>query len=352
MAASVLASGTALRCFAQRPGPALPGPVAVGWPEQLDPAEAAQLLVDLGLSSRRMALELYFRSTDSAACFRPGPHLLPRQAPPRLLRSLLCRSEDRPKARLTIPEGFTRFAIADRLEQLGICARPAFLHLSADVSLLHSLGVEAVDVMGADTAEGYLFPATYELFLDSDPRRVVRRLVSETERRWQQLQAAHPGAVAELEEELGWGRHEVLTLASMVEREARAPEERALIASVFFNRLRDPAFRPKLLQSDPTAAYGCLALPAQIPSCARFEGVTTPEINTDPQNRYSTYVHEGLPPGPIANPGSAAIEAVLAPAETGYLYFVATGDGTHHEFSRDYDAHRAAVRRLRTRARR
>ncbi|MBW2525054.1 MAG: endolytic transglycosylase MltG [Deltaproteobacteria bacterium] len=348
-AALILTSAAALRCFSQRPGPALDAPVVVGWPEGLDAAEAAGLLADLGLTSRRRTLELYLRSTDASSCFRAGPHLLPRQAPPALLRQLLCRTSDRPVVRVVIPEGFTRFAIASRLQQLGVCAERAFLHVSADTVLLHALGVEAVDAAGGDTAEGYLFPATYELPLDSDPPVVLRRLVSETERRWRRLVAAHPGVLAELEQELEWGRHEVLTLASMVEREAGAAEERPVIASVFFNRLRDPSFRPKLLQSDPTAAYGCLAMPADIPSCATFAGVPTPAINADPANRYSTYAHEGLPPGPIANPGELAIEAVLAPADTTYLYFVATGDGAHHTFSSDYRSHREAVDRLRAR---
>mgnify|MGYP001823342983 CR=1 FL=1 len=352
VAAAILASGTALRCFAHQPGPALEESVAVGWPPGLDAAEAAQLLADLGLTTRPTALELYLRSTEASSCFRPGPHLLPSQAPPELLRQLLCRGPDRPVVRVTIPEGFTRFAVAERLERLGVCAKAAFLHASSDVVLLHSLGVEAADVAGADTAEGYLFPATYELGLDSDPRRVLRRFVTEADRRWQRLQAAHPGVLADLERELGWGRHEVLTLASMIEREARVAEERPVIASVFFNRLRDDAFRPKLLQSDPTSAYGCLAMPERIAACSGFSGVPTPQINADPRNSYSTYVNEGLPPGPIANPGAAAIDAALAPAETSYLYFVATGDGAHHVFSDDYESHRRAVDRLRDRSER
>lgn len=349
LAATVLASGALLRCFAVRPGPALPASVSVGWPDQLTAAEAAELLADLGLSSSRAALELYFRSSDASSCFRPGPHLLPGQASPQLLRKLLCRTTDRPRVRVTIPEGFTRFAVAERFQRRGVCARDAFLHATTDERLLHSLGVEAVDVAGADTAEGYLFPATYELHLDSDPRGVLRRLVTEMDRRWQRVLEAHPGTMARLEEELGWGRHEVLTLASMVEREARAAEERRLVASVFFNRLRDPEFRPKLLQSDPTAVYGCLVMRERIGACAGFDGKATPAINTDPANRYSTYVHEGLPPGPIANPGAASIEAVLDPAETGYLFFVAIGDGTHHVFSEEYEGHRRAVDRLRQR---
>jgi UPF0755 protein len=115
---------------------------------------------------------------------------------------------------------------------------------------------------------------------------------------------------------------------------------------VFLNRLRSPAFVPKYLQSDPTATYGCFALPADIPACRDFSGRPSPAINDDPANRYSTYVHTGLPPGPIASPGAAAVEAVLAPAQSPYFYFVAAGGG-RHAFSVDLAQHQQAVERLR-----
>jgi len=137
----------------------------------------------------------------------------------------------------------------------------------------------------------------------------------------------------------------VLTLASMIEKEARASDERPLIASVFFNRLRDPEFRPaRMLQSDPTASYGCVVAGEEIPSCAGFHGNVTPALLRDASNPYNTYRHAGLPPGPIANPGEASISAVLAPAESDFLYFVAKGQGTgRHTFSRTFAEHREAL---------
>ena len=128
-----------------------------------------------------------------------------------------------------------------------------------------------------------------------------------------------------------------LILASMVEKEAAAAEERGLIASVFLNRLRDPSFRPKLLQSDPTAIYGCLVMPQRIAACDDFAGHATPALNRDPNNAYSTYVTVGLPLGPIANPGEASVLAVLAPPTTKYQYFVAAGDGAHHVTPTSYE---------------
>jgi UPF0755 protein len=180
--------------------------------------------------------------------------------------------------------------------------------------------------------------------LDSDPRLVVRRLVAESDKRWAALLAAHEDGFASLRASLGFGRREVLTLASIVEKEAVVDEERPVIASVFLNRLLDPAFKSHRLQSDPTAMYGCVAAPDEAPSCAGYSGKATPAINNDPKNRYSTYTHSKLPPGPIANPGAKSIEAVLAPAATRFLFFVAAGRG-RHTFSETLDAHNEAVRK-------
>ena len=94
--------------------------------------------------------------------------------------------------------------------------------------------------------------------------------------------------------------------------------------------MRDSSFTPKLLQCDPTAGYGCLATPASIPSCANYTGKITHDIVADAANPYNTYKHEGLPPGPIANPGLKSLEAAMAPASTRWLYFVARGDGAEH----------------------
>ena len=139
------------------------------------------------------------------------------------------------------------------------------------------------------------------------------------------------------------GVRDVVTLASMVEKEAAVDDERPTIASVFLNRLRDPGFHPRRLECDPTASYGCLVAPQKAASCAGFTGKATAAIEHDPDNPYSTYTHEGLPPGPIANPGARALESVMAPATTRYLYFVAKGDG-HSSFSETYEAHAGAVR--------
>lgn len=296
----------------------------------------AQRLAAAGLVRWPRVFALYLKMTGRAAAVAPGTHLLTDDLSPGALMARIERRGSAGKAKVTIPEGYTRFDIGKRLAQAHVCTSRAWLDATSDPALLAELHIEGA------SAEGYLFPATYELTMDSAAADVVRRLKVELDRRYAALESAHQPAVLELSRDLGWGEREILTLASMVEKEAAVDEERPMIASVFLNRLRDPSFTPKLLQCDPTAGYGCLAAPERSVACAGYAGKVTHDIVSDAWNPYNTYKHEGLPPGPISNPGAKSIEAVLAPATTRYLYFVARGEG-RHTFSETYAAHAAAV---------
>jgi UPF0755 protein len=248
--------------------------------------------------------------------------------------------------KVVIPEGLTRFDIARRLEAAEVCDHAGFLLATQDPELLSRLRLKG------DSAEGFLFPATYDLPKDSDPETLVERLVTEFEKRLAIVEKAHPEGRILLARTLNFGTLEIVTLASIVEREAAVAEERPLIASVFLNRLRDPAFTRHVLQSDPTSGYGCarareltelqLAPNAPPPSCAEYTGKILPAMNQDVANVYSTYTHEGLPPGPIANPGQASLLAVLAPAETAFFYFVAKGAG-RHAFAATFEEHKKNI---------
>jgi UPF0755 protein len=238
--------------------------------------------------------------------------------------------------RILIPEGFSRFEIAARLEEYGICSADAFLDATEDRSLLASYGVDAND------AEGYLFPDTYEFDDQSKPRRVVERMLANWTRRYEEIQAEYAGQLAALDD---WTTHDIITLASVVEKEAAVPSERARIAGVFWNRLKSKRFLPRRrLQADPTVQYGCVAVPEAAPSCEGYDGRITRAMLDDPENPYNTYRHSGLPPGPISNPGKAAITAVIDPERHDYFYFVARGSGRHH-FSKTLRQHNIAVRR-------
>jgi UPF0755 protein len=325
-------------------GPGEGREVELDWPADLGPEGAAARLGAAGLIGSPSLFAWYLRITHGANEFRPGPHLLTDDLSPseivarmRPHTGVVDRLRLGPKVRVTLPEGFNRFDIAKRMQAQRICAARSFLAATAEADLLGELKLKG------DSAEGFLFPSTYEFPADSDPHDVVRRLVNEFDKRFTKLRDLHPGGLESLATSLGWGTLEVVTLASMIEKEARADEERPIIASVFFNRLRDPSFSPRRLQSDPTSAYGCLAIPERIPSCRTYAGRVTPEMNADEANPYTTYRHEGLPPGPIANPGEKSMDAVLAPAESHYFYFVARGEG-HHTFSETLAQHNEAIR--------
>ena len=238
--------------------------------------------------------------------------------------------------RILIPEGFSRFEIAERLEEYGICPADEFLEATEDSALLASYGVEAND------AEGYLFPDTYEFDDQSKPRRVVERMLANWTRRYEELQEKYADQLARL---AGWTTHDIITLASVVEKEAAVPSERARIAGVFWNRLTSRRFLPRRrLQADPTVQYGCIAVPEAAPSCKGYDGRITRAMLGDSENPYNTYRHSGLPPGPISNPGKATIAAMIDPEKHDYYYFVASGSGRHH-FSKTLRQHNIAVRR-------
>lgn len=319
-------------------GPGEGREVELDWPADPSPEAAAARLAAAGLIRSPSLFAWYLRATGGTASFRSGPHLFTDDASPRILVRRLERARTGEHAKLSIPEGFNRFDVAKRVQQARVAGSRAFLAATTDAALLAELGVPG------DSAEGFLFPATYDLPVDSDPRDVVRRLVHELDKRLDRLERAHPDGVAALSA-MQFGKREIVTLASVVEKEAAVDDERPLIASVFLNRLRDPSFLPRQrLQSDATTAYGCLADPELAPSCSTFAGRVTPEMNGDERNPYSTYRHGGLPPGPIANPGEKSLEAALAPAETSYFYFVARGEG-RHAFSETLAQHSDAIRK-------
>jgi UPF0755 protein len=319
-------------------GPSAGREVDLEWPSGLSAEDAADRLEAAGLVKHSRMFALYLRATGAAVSLRPGRHFLTDDLSPRALVRRMQRAPMQERARILVPEGYTRFDIAKRLHNSKVCSARGFLDATVDRDLLTQLRVPS------DSAEGYLFPATYDFALDSEPSLVVTRMKAEFDKRYERLVRDNAMGAETLRERMGWGTAEIVTMASIVEKEAMLDEERPLIASVFLNRLTDPAFHPRRLQSDPTSAYGCLAMPERITSCRSYNGRVTPEMNTDDTNPYTTYRHEGLPPGPIANPGEKSIQAVLVPAEARYLYFVTKGGG-HHAFSETFAQHHEAIRR-------
>ncbi|WP_246163303.1 endolytic transglycosylase MltG [Oryzomonas sagensis] len=218
--------------------------------------------------------------------------------------------------RFALPEGYSVYQAAEMLDQKGYFKRDAFLAACRDTALLERLGIHAA------SAEGYLSPATYNLARNGTEEQLVTQMVGHFRKVYGDVTAGGRG-------QSRLSLHEIVTLASIIEKEAVSGDEKPLISSVFYNRLR----LGMPLQSDPTAVYGVRA----------FSGKVT-KADIGRQSPYNTYLVKGLPPGPIGNPGADALRAALHPARSDYLYFVARQDGTHY-FSRTLEEHNRAVAR-------
>jgi UPF0755 protein len=220
---------------------------------------------------------------------------------------------------LTFREGLTIAEMAQVFETQGFGPAKTFIAAAADGSLVHDLDSEAKDL------EGYLFPDTYSLPRGSDAARVVRAMVD----RFQQVATPELRQAAAAR---GFTVRQLVTLASLVEKETAKPEERPLVAAVYANRLKIGMG----LQCDPTVIYA-------LQRAGRYTGnLRRDDLLFD--SPYNTYRYPGLPPGPIAAPGKGSLEAAAAPAAVEYVYFVSRNDGTH-EFARTLDEHNRNVQR-------
>lgn len=217
---------------------------------------------------------------------------------------------------VTIPEGSNIYQIASILKKENLIeSEDEFMAVSKNKGFLKSQGIEA------DSAEGYLFPDTYKFIKGIPTDEIMATMIKRHRQIWTE----------ELEKKakkLNLTHHQAITLASIIEKEAKVEEEMPLISSVFHNRLK----RRMPLQSDPTVIYAIWE---------RYDGDLKKE-DLLIESPYNTYRNVGLPPGPICNPGKSAIVAALFPASTPYIYFVSRNDGSHH-FSANLEDHTEAV---------
>jgi len=246
-----------------------------------------------------------------------------------------------PEIRLvTVPEGWNRYQIAARLQAEGILRAEDFLVLTEEPSILKELGIKA------STAEGYLFPDTYQFYAGGSPLTILKTMTENFQEKFAKLKKKYPGGLDRYKDISKDPEHAAVIVASIVEEEVARKSEAAIVADVFLKRLTYDSFEPHLLQADPTVAYGCLDQNPPPPSCEKFDGVLTRKHLKDPDNLYNTYIYVGLPPGPISNPGLSSLKAALNPGKTTYYYFVSRGDGTH-EFSATLEEHKEAVDKYR-----
>ena len=302
--------------WAQSPvasGPPKPPSHIVLIPEGSTFQQVAALLKNEQLIRSRSAFLLLGKTRAIDRKIRPGEYELDASMSPQdiLTKLLAGRVVLHP---VTIPEGYSLTQIAEVLAAQQVTDTKEFTKLVRDRAFISTLGIEA------DSLEGYLFPETYSFAKGTKAREVIKAMVDGLHRVWG----------AELQEQaarMKMSLHQVLTLASVIEKETGAKDERELIAAVFHNRLR----KKIPLQSDPTVIYGLPAFDGNIHK--RDLSVMSP---------YNTYRVQGLPPGPIASPGAHSLRAALFPAQASYLYFVSRNDGTH-QFSSTLAEHNQAV---------
>ena len=284
-------------------------------------ARIAVQLQTAGVVSDVRRFSLLARWRKATAQVHAGEYLFETSATPDQVLARLVAGDIR-KFQVTIPEGFNLQEIAGRLEKTGVGSAQEFLSLCRDEAFIKELGIKATSL------EGYLFPETYTYTASTTPRQLLSAMV-------EQLDSQVTEELLESAAALKLDRHQLITLASIVQKEAGNLMEMPLISSVFHNRLK----RGIPLQADPTVIYGV----------ADFDGnLTRKHLNTP--TPYNTYRMRGLPPGPIASPGGFALQATANPAEGKDLYFVSRGDGTH-EFNDTLKDHNRAVRRYQLRQR-
>jgi len=302
--------------YVWNPGPAVEAPaVSIFIPRGTSSRSISALLAEQGLIHDDIRFLILVRLMGSSARLQAGEFSLTTgQTPIQLIREF---SRARPlEHQLTIPEGLNIVETAKIFSSDGWTETSRFIDAAHDPTLIEELGLT-----GIDSLEGYLFPDTYRLIKPSKgERELIAMLVKRSLSVWQELSGDNNS---------GLSRHQVFTLASIIEKESGVDEERPVIASVFFNRLE----KKMKLQSDPTVIYGI----------ENFNGTLTRSDLKTP-TPYNTYTIKALPPGPICSPGAQALKAVLFPSRTDYLYFVSKNDGTHY-FSKSLREHNRAVRK-------
>ena len=297
-------------------------------PRGSSPASVINKLADEGIIKHKLPLTLYLKLTSNGSQLKAGEYDFPSPISPLGVFARLREGEQR-LTRLTIVEGWTRWDIANamyKIPELGLAEPTSALPLMDNVSLINDLDPKA------ENLEGYLFPDTYDFPPDTKPAEVIAIMVKRFRKEWK------PGW-AERAQAMDLSPRKVVTIASLVETEAKLSEDRPLIASVIYNRLD----KQISLAVDSTLIYA-----SKLEGKWRNDGKVY-RSDVERRSPYNTRLYSGLPPGPIASPGKSSLEAALNPAQTDYIYYVrepARNDGKHNFYSNSSDFE-AGVRALR-----
>jgi UPF0755 protein len=286
-------------------------------PKGMDVRSIGTLLHERGIISHEELFVLVARLWGKDGALQAGQYAFPPQNSLVSVLDRLSRGEVH-SIQVTIPEGLTVHEIGHRLKKAAVVDSSALVRLCGDGDFIRSLNIDASHL------EGYLFPNTYMIFWEMVPEEAIKFMVEA----WH---GVFTEEFREKAEQLEMTVHEVMTLASIIEREVMHPEERTIISGIFHNRLK----LNRALESCATVEY---VLGEHKPRLTQ-EDLQVP-------SPYNTYLHRGLPPGPICNPGQAAIHAALYPDDVDYLYFVSQGNG-RHIFSKSLEEHVRAKHRVR-----
>jgi UPF0755 protein len=276
---------------------------------------ATNILKDAGLVKNPVRFKILATLRKATTSIKAGEYRLSGEMTPEQIIDQLRRGRVF-LHRVTIAEGLNLYQVADILEKAGLCSKDDFTDSATDPETARKFGIDA------NSLEGYLFPETYYFEKPVSPEKIIQTMTDRFKSVFNTQWEKRAG-------QLGFSVHEIVTLASIIEKETGSAQEREIIASVFHNRIK----KNMRLDSDPTVIYGI----------ENFDGNLTRKHLRTP-TPYNTYTRKGLPPGPIANPGRASIKAALYPADTPYLYFVANSKNSHY-FSTTLEEHNRAVRK-------
>jgi UPF0755 protein len=296
-----------------------PGPEAfVDIPRGSSVTETADLLVHSGVLRGRLPFLLYLRYPNARRRIQAGEYRFVEAATPKQIAQRLAHGDVFYRS-LTIPEGMTAEDVIELAVKNGFGNRAELERFCEKTEWIRDLDPKAQNL------EGYLFPETYRFARKANSETVIKTMVNQFCTRINKTLPSYPLRS-------GWSLSQIVILASIIEKEVKKTEEGPLVASVLINRLD----RKMPLSCDATVIYGLKLAGAYKGHLGKME------LGMD--SLYNSYLHLGLPPGPICNPGVASLRAALNPARTDYLYYVSRNDGTH-EFSRDFASHSRAVDR-------
>jgi UPF0755 protein len=278
--------------------------------------EISKILQKTGVIAHASTFIAIAALTGKAKHMQAGAYVFEGNHVPKDIMNILFRGKTQ-RFRITIPEGYTIYQIGEVVSKTGLVPKDRFVTSARSKQTTDFFAVRAPSM------EGFLFPDTYYLVPHMTPLEIMAKMI-------ERFRGVYTPAMEQRSKALGMSKLDVITFASLIEKEVYAPLEKPLISSVFHNRM----ILGMRLQSDPSAVYG-------------IDGFTG-KIGPDDllrESPYNTYRYAGLPPGPICNPGIDSIRSALWPAKTDYLYFVSKGDGTH-VFSHTLQEHNRAISKI------